>query len=128
MNFLEKLDYLIKNGWEDKKKFAEECGIPYRTIVNWKNSGYKNMSVTTFRDLCHFLGVTMDSMAYDDKEIEYVSDIGKQNKLSMDERKLLSDYKKLNEIGKARLLERSQMLIEHGYVEEKRENNAVKWK
>ena len=73
MNFLEKLDYLIKNGWEDKKKFAEECGIPYRTIVNWKNSGYKNMSVTTFRDLCHFLGVTMDSMAYDDKEIEYVS-------------------------------------------------------
>ena len=37
MNFLEKLDYLIKNGWEDKKKFAEECGIPYRTIVNWKN-------------------------------------------------------------------------------------------
>lgn len=124
MTFLEKLDYLMENNKLNKKKLSNTSGIAYTTIVNWYSRGYGNMSVSIFKELCDFFGVTMDSMAYDDKEIEYVSDIGKQNKLSMDEKKLLSDYKELNEIGKARLLERSQMLIEDGYVEEKGESNV----
>lgn len=124
MDFLEKLDFLIKKDWEDKKKFAEKCEIPYRTIINWKNSGYKNMSITTFKKLCGFLGVTMDSMAYDDKEIEYVSDIGKHNKLSSAEKELLTNFGELDEIGKGRLLERSQTLIEDGKINDKQHRSA----
>lgn len=124
-HFLEKLDYLIKKDWEDKKKFAEKCGIPYRTIINWKNSGYKNMSATTFVELCNFLGVTMESMAYDDKEIEYISDTNK-NDIHTDEHKLLQGYRQLNQEGKIRLLERLESLIEDGYVEGKIESTKNK--
>lgn len=125
MNFLEKLDYLIKKDWEDKKKFAEKCGIPYRTIINWKNSGYKNMSLTTFGELCNFLGVTMESMAYDDKEIEYISDTRK-NDIYTDEYKLLQQYRKLNQEGKIRLLERLESLIDDGYADERTDTDKKK--
>lgn len=124
MNFTEKLDFLMEKNGLNKHTFAKQVTVKYTTICAFYEKGYSNMKLSNFKEICDFFGVTMDSMAYDDKEIEYVSNIGKQNKLSMDERKLLSDYKELNEIGKARLLERSQMLIEDGYTDSKDKENV----
>lgn len=71
MTFTEKLSYLIKDQHINRKILSEKSGIPYSTIDNWFKRSYENLGLATFIKLCDFFGVTMDSMAYDDKEIEY---------------------------------------------------------
>lgn len=74
MNFTDKLSKLIKDKNLNRKKFSDLSGIPYSTIDNWYKRGYDNMSISTLRALCAFFGVTMDSMAYDNKDIAYTAD------------------------------------------------------
>ena len=74
MTLLEKIDYLSKNRNLNKRQLSVQSGIPYSTIDGLYKVGYENMRLPTFRTLCDFFGVTMESMAYDEKEIEYRSD------------------------------------------------------
>lgn len=74
MNLLDKIDYLIKVNCLNKRQLALKSGIPYSTIDGFYKVVYENMRITTLRALCSYFGVTMDSMAYDDREIEYVRD------------------------------------------------------
>lgn len=73
MDFLDKLEALMsKHSIKNKKQLATQSGIPYTTIVNWYKRGYENMTISNFKTLCDFFGVTMDSMARDEvTEIEY---------------------------------------------------------
>ena len=54
MNFLSKLDALMADRELNKRRLADESGIPYTTIVNWYKRGYDNMSLSNFKILCDF--------------------------------------------------------------------------
>lgn len=71
MTTLEKIDYLMKEKNLNKNLLSQEIGLPKQNIYNWFKRGCENMALTSFMKLCDFFNVTMDSMAYDDKEIEY---------------------------------------------------------
>lgn len=67
IDFLEKLDFLMsERGIKNKHSLSEQSGIAYTTINNWYKRKYDNMSLSIFKQLCDFFGVTMDSMARDD--------------------------------------------------------------
>ena len=71
MTLLEKIDLLIKKDSLNKRQLSLKADIPYSTIDGFYKVGYENIRLPTFMKLCDFFNVTMDSMAYDDKEIEY---------------------------------------------------------
>jgi len=71
MTLLEKIDLLIKKDNLNKRQLSLRADIPYSTIDGFFKIGYENMKLPTFMKLCDFFNVTMDSMAYDDREIEY---------------------------------------------------------
>lgn len=100
MTLLEKIDYLIKERGLNKRRLSIQCGIPYSTIDGFYKVGYENMRLPTFIKLCDFFDVTMESMAYDDKDIVYKKDLRTRDNLERDEVQILSDYNKLNSSGR----------------------------
>lgn len=71
MTTLEKLSFLMKQSHLNKRQLSIKSGIAYSTIDNLWKRGSDSMRLPTIMKLCDFFGVTLDSMAYDDKEIEY---------------------------------------------------------
>lgn len=71
MTLLEKIDFLMKKYGMNKRQLSLRSNVPYTTIDGLYKVGYENMRLPTFMKLCDFFNVTMDSMAYDDREIEY---------------------------------------------------------
>lgn len=71
MTLLEKIDFLMKKYGMNKRQLSLRSNVPYTTIDGLYKVGYENMRLPTFMKLCDFFNVTMDSMAYDDQEIEY---------------------------------------------------------
>lgn len=69
MTFLEKLDYLMEKNHLNKRKVSQGSGIPYSTIDGFYKVGYNNIKLSTFRKLCDYFGVSMDSMARDEVEL-----------------------------------------------------------
>ena len=102
MVFTDKLNHLIKAHGYSRKKFSEAIHIPYSTIDNWYKRSYENLSVSTLKTLCSFFGVTMESMAYDDREIEYANDV--KGELPDDESVLLRGYRAAGEETRSNLL------------------------
>lgn len=74
MNLQEKLSFLMEQKHINKRQLALQCGLSYGAIDGIFKVSYENMKLTTFRTLCSFFGVTMDSMARDEKEIEYITE------------------------------------------------------
>ena len=74
MTLLEKIDFLMKKRGMNKRQLSLKSNVPYTTIDGLYKVGYENMRLPTFMKLCDFFNVTMDSMAYDDREIEYKVD------------------------------------------------------
>lgn len=103
MTLLEKLDILLKNNGLNKRQFSIQSTIPYSTIDNWYKVGYEKMQLATFRTLCDFFGVTMDSMAYDDMEIVYKKDLAPME-FSPEEKGMIHSYRYLDEEGQKRVL------------------------
>ena len=103
MTVLEKLDYLIDKNGLNRRKLAIQSGIPYTTICNLWIRGNDSMRLPTFRILCDFFGVTMDSMAYDDREIVYRKDV-KMPEISPEERDIIHAFRYLDDDGKGRIL------------------------
>ncbi len=75
MTLLEKTGYLIDVNNLNKRQLAIESDIPYSTVDNWWKKGIDNIRLPTFRKLCNYFNVTMDSMAFDDQEIQYKTDL-----------------------------------------------------
>jgi Helix-turn-helix. len=101
MNFLEKLDFLIKKNNLNKKRLAEKSGIPYSTIDAFYKKGYNNIKLSNFKKLCEFFGVTMDYMGYDNiSEIEYYSEINKNLNLTKHEEDIILHYRKSDSLDK----------------------------
>ena len=94
MTFTEKLSYLISKNGLNRRRFSEDSGVSYSTIDNWYKRSYEGMTVGTLRTLCSYFGVTMDSMAYDDREIEYVRD--REMSFSSDDAAMIRQYRDLD--------------------------------
>lgn len=71
MTLLEKLDYLLSQNKITVRELSKKSGLGYTAIRNWYERGYENMRLPSFKILCDFFNVTMESMAYDDQEIQY---------------------------------------------------------
>ena len=100
MTFLEKLDYLLKINSTNKHKLSDLSGIPYTTIVNFYKQGYENIKLTTFKKICTFFNVTMDSMARDELEIEYYNPNKKDLHITEKEEFFLQCYRAADDIHK----------------------------
>ena len=101
MTFLEKLDFLMGKKRLNKHKLSKLSNIPYTTITNFYKQSYDNIKLSTFRKLCDYFGVTMDSMARDEVlEIEYYNPNNKNLHISKDEELLLQCYRESDSLGK----------------------------
>ena len=99
MTILEKLNILMDSKELNKNNLASELGVPKQNIYNWFNRGCENMALSSFKRLCSFFGVTMDSMAWDDREIEYIKDRNPDS-LSRKEQEMIEMYGKISDEGK----------------------------
>ncbi len=101
MTFLEKLDYLLYVNKINKHKLSELSGIPYTTILNFYKQSYDNIKLSTFKKLCDFFGVTMDSMAMDEvTEIEYYNPKKKDLHITPEEEILVKCYRTADDLDK----------------------------
>ena len=101
MDFLEKLDFLMYKRKLNKKRLAEQSGVPYTTIVGWYKRGYSGMTLPTFKKICDFFCVTMDCMARDDvNEIEYYNPSKKDLHITRDEEYFLKCYRAADDMHK----------------------------
>lgn len=103
MTVLEKIEFLMKEGNINKRQLSIKSGIPYSTISNLWVRGSDSMRLPTFRALCDFFGVTMDSMAFDEQGIVYRKDV-KMPEITPAERDMIHSFRYLDEDGRDRVL------------------------
>lgn len=60
MDFLEKLNLLMKRDNYNKNSLSKASGIPYTTIDNWYKRGYDNLQLPTVKRLCSFFNTSLD--------------------------------------------------------------------
>lgn len=96
MTMLEKINHLMDERRINKHELSKLSGIPYTTLDGLYKKGYEGVRLPTFRALCDFFGVTMDSMAWDENEIVYRKDL-KVPDLSREERDVVEAYKRADE-------------------------------
>lgn len=65
MNFLEKLDLLMKEKGISKSVLSKESGIPYTTIDGFYKKGYGNAKLSTIKKLSRYFNITLDEMIGD---------------------------------------------------------------
>lgn len=99
MDFLEKLDMLIKKNGLNKRSFSDACGIPYTTIINWYNRGYNGLQLATVKKISDFFGTNLDFWA---KENIVDPDYGKTAgfDVTAPEMHLIEKYRDLDDRGR----------------------------
>lgn len=60
MNFLEKLDFLMKKYGLNKRTLSINSDIPYTTIDGWYKKGYEGLKLTTLRKIADYFNTTLD--------------------------------------------------------------------
>lgn len=105
MKLEDKIAFLRDEKNINNRQLSSLSGIPYNTVRNFWIQGVENMRLSTLKTLCSFFGVTMDSMAWDDREIEYAGDRNTTT-LSRNEQEILKMYAAISEEGK-RIIDRS---------------------
>ena len=68
MTFLEKLSLLMTKNQLNKHTLAEQCGVPYTTIVGLYERGPDNARLSTLLKICDFFAVPLDYMVYEKYE------------------------------------------------------------
>ena len=66
MDFLEKLDFLMKRYGLNKRSLSQKSEIPYTTIDNWYKRGYENLTLPTLRKLASYFNTTLDNWFLDE--------------------------------------------------------------
>lgn len=122
MTVLEKIDFLMAERKLNRRQLSIQSNIPYSTISNLWVRGSDSMRLPTFRALCDFFGVTMDSMAYDEMGIVYKKDV-KMPEISPSEREMIYSFRYLEEEGRGRVL--NSLNYEMEQEREKRKNAAA---
>lgn len=68
MDFLMKLDQLMKQNNLNKHTLASQCGVPYTTIVGLYERGADNARLSTLNRLADFFSVPLDYLVVDKYE------------------------------------------------------------
>lgn len=66
--FLKKLDDLMRERGLNKHSLADQCGVPYTTIVGLYERGAENARLSTLNKICAFFNVPLDYLAIDTYE------------------------------------------------------------
>lgn len=66
MDFIQKLDFLMKKYNLNKRTLSLNSGIPYTTIDNWYKRGYDGMKISTLRTLSNYFNTVLDFWIRDD--------------------------------------------------------------
>jgi len=76
MNFLEKLDALMKKEGLNKRTLSKKSGVPYTTILSFydESKGYENVKLVTLRKLAKHFRCTLDELADDEVQIKVLDD------------------------------------------------------
>lgn len=102
MKFLDKLDMLMSRRSLNRHTLAQQCGLPYTTIIGLYERGLENARVSTIDKLAGFFGVPLDYLAYDEyDEPEDFHPNGRRVDMPIaietpDEAALLTAYRSLN--------------------------------
>lgn len=97
MNFLKKLDMLMKERGLNMHTLSAQCGIPYNTILSWYKKGYGGIAVSKLIIIADFFDVELDYLMRDD-EVDRYARRGIA-KLPSDEEALLAYYRSCNDEG-----------------------------
>lgn len=65
MDFLEKINYLMKKHNLNKSTLSKACNIPYTTIDGWYKRGYEGLKLPTLKKLSDYFNVSLDYWADD---------------------------------------------------------------
>lgn len=105
MTLPEKIQSLmLQNNIKNKKKLAEQSGIPYTTIISLFSKSYKNVTMPTVEKLSKFFGVSLDYIC--DEAItdpNYGLTAREAPALAPDEHQLVEDYRTFNDEGKEKI-------------------------
>lgn len=70
MNFLERIDELLKARDLNKNQLAVLTGIPVSTIYGWYKKGYGSITLPTLLKLSEFFGCSMEYLVNGAKDIQ----------------------------------------------------------
>lgn len=124
MDLINKIEFLLKENNLNKRQFSINADIPYNTIRNFWIQGVDKMQLPTFRKLCDYFNVTMDSMAYDDREIEYRSDKAPAA-LTREEQELLENWGRLDERGQVTVADAISRQLDYMHDEKKESSGGA---
>ena len=123
MDFLSKLDKLMEERELNKHTLAQQCGIPYTTIIGLYERGIDNARLSTLNKLSDFFDVPLDYLVIDrfDKPDDFTPNgIHVQDETCTDdERELLAMYRELNNEGKQEVKKQANLLITSGLFSKK---------
>ena len=68
LNFLDKLDILMKEQNLNKHTLSHVCGIPYTTIDAFYKKGYENIKLSTIKKLAQYFNTTIDYLMREEVE------------------------------------------------------------
>lgn len=131
MNFLEKLDFLMKRYGLNKNTLSQKSDIPYTTIDGWYKKGYEGLKITTLKKLSDYFNTTLDYWILDE-----ITDpnYGKSSgfKVDYDEMEHVKQYRLLDDFGKEtiqlaikRELQRSELIASQKDRITELENNRL---
>lgn len=109
MDFLEKLNYLMKEQNLNKSTLSKACNIPYTTIDGWYKKGYEGLKLTTLKKLAAYFGTSLDYWAADDMDIPTSNLV-----LNKKEQQILILYNDLNTEGQEKLIDYADDLVASG--------------
>lgn len=111
MDFLQKLDDMMRRTSLNKRTLSQNSGIPYTTIDGWYKKGYDGMKISTLRMLAKYFRTTLDFWFQDD-----IANSGEIESSPEDTLRstLLLNFDQLNPEGQERLVETSDDMVESG--------------
>lgn len=89
MNFLEKLDNLMREHDLNKSSLSKSCGILYTTIDGWYKKGCEDIRLSTLKKLASYFNTSLDYWAYDEND--------ENIKLSNDRQKFIENIFQLDD-------------------------------
>lgn len=95
MNFLEKLDTIMKKQNLNKNTLSIKSGVPYTTIDGFYKKGYENVKMSTIKKIAFSLDVTLDFLMNDDISFE----TNQSTSDSSATPQILQKYNSLNPLG-----------------------------
>lgn len=109
MDFLEKVNLLMRERNLNRHTLSEACGIPYTTIDGWFKKGYEGAKVSTIIKLADYFSVELDYLV---RPSITDRNYGRQiESINTDEKELLSIYRSMNESGRSLLMNTARTYV-----------------